>query len=91
LTGIKGYRPENRHAAPQKLRKQMDRCWHLACLAHDSEIDAAQQGDKNVQDRLFSLAPSASLFSRLMATIDRLLMASTRIAIRNGDLPHFGL
>jgi hypothetical protein len=39
----------------------------------------------------FGLAPFASLFSRLMATIDRLLMASTRIAIRNGDLPHFGL
>lgn len=39
----------------------------------------------------FSLAPSASPFSRLMAAIDRLLMASARIAIRNGDLPHFGL
>ena len=36
-------------------------------------------------------APSASLFSRLMANIDRLLMASARIAIRNGDLPYFGL
>ena len=38
-----------------------------------------------------ALAPSSSLFGRLMATIDRLLMASARIAIRNGDLPHFGL
>jgi hypothetical protein len=37
------------------------------------------------------LAPSASLFSRIMATIDRLLMASARIAIRNGDLPYPGL
>ena len=37
------------------------------------------------------LVASASLFSRLMATIDRLLTASSRIAIRNGDLPHFGL
>jgi hypothetical protein len=27
----------------------------------------------------------------LMATIDRLLMASAQIAIRNGDLPYFGL
>jgi hypothetical protein len=26
-----------------------------------------------------------------MATIDRLLMASARIAIRNGDTPYFGL
>jgi hypothetical protein len=35
--------------------------------------------------------PSVNLFGRLMATIDRLLMASARIAIRNGDLPYFGL
>jgi hypothetical protein len=35
--------------------------------------------------------PSASIFGRLMAHIDRLLMASARIAIRNGDLPYFGL
>jgi hypothetical protein len=36
-------------------------------------------------------APSNSLFSRLMATIDRLLMTSARAAVRNGDLPYFGL
>jgi hypothetical protein len=35
--------------------------------------------------------PSTTLFGRLMASLDRLLMASARIAIRNGDLPHFGL
>jgi hypothetical protein len=38
-----------------------------------------------------SLAPSASLFGRLMANIDRLLMASAAIAVRNGDQPYFGL
>jgi hypothetical protein len=38
-----------------------------------------------------ALAPSATLFSRFMAALDRLLMASARISIRNGDLPHFGL
>jgi hypothetical protein len=37
------------------------------------------------------LAPTSTLFSRLMAAIDRLLMASARAAIRNGDLPHIGL
>jgi hypothetical protein len=37
------------------------------------------------------LAPSTTFFGRLMATIDRLLMASAEISIRNGDLPHFGL
>ena len=35
--------------------------------------------------------PSPSLFGRLMSSIDRLLMASARIAVRNGDLPYFGL
>ena len=35
--------------------------------------------------------PSTSLFGRLMASIGRLLMASARIAVRNGDLPYFGL
>jgi hypothetical protein len=39
----------------------------------------------------FGLTPSTTLFGRLMAAIDRLLMASARIAIRNGDLPYFGL
>jgi hypothetical protein len=36
-------------------------------------------------------APSPSLFGRLMATIDRLLMASAAISNRNGDLPYIGL
>ena len=36
-------------------------------------------------------APSSTLFGRLMASFDRLLMASARIAARNGDLPYFGL
>jgi hypothetical protein len=35
--------------------------------------------------------PSATLFSRLLSAIDRVLMANARIAIRNGDLPYFGL
>ena len=39
----------------------------------------------------FGLAPPATFFGRLMATVDRLLMASALIAIRNGDLPYFGL
>ena len=36
-------------------------------------------------------APSNGIFARLMAAIDRMLMASARIAIRNGDLPYPGL
>jgi hypothetical protein len=38
-----------------------------------------------------ALAPSSSLFARLIAAIDRLLMASARVSNRNGDLPRFGL
>jgi hypothetical protein len=35
--------------------------------------------------------PSTGLFSRLIASFDRLLMTSARVAARNGDLPYFGL
>ena len=35
------------------------------------------------------LLPSSTLFGLLMASIDRLLTASSRIAIRNRDLPYF--
>jgi hypothetical protein len=38
-----------------------------------------------------ALAPSSSLFSRVMAAIDRFLMASAEISNHNGDLPRFGL
>ena len=34
---------------------------------------------------------SATLLGRVLATIDRALMASAKAAIRNGDLPYFGL
>jgi len=36
-------------------------------------------------------APTNGFFARLLATIDRLLLDSARVAIRNGDLPYFGL
>ncbi|GKQ49913.1 hypothetical protein [Bradyrhizobium sp. Ce-3] len=39
----------------------------------------------------FGHAPSATLISRLLASIDRLLMKSAEISNRNGDLPRFGL
>ncbi|MBR0800550.1 hypothetical protein JQ615_34825 [Bradyrhizobium jicamae] len=37
-----------------------------------------------------ALAPSATLFARLLATVDRLLMKSAEISNRNGDLPRPG-
>jgi hypothetical protein len=36
------------------------------------------------------LAPSATLFSRLMASIDRLLTASARLAVRKATSPVLG-
>jgi hypothetical protein len=38
-----------------------------------------------------ALSPTNTLFGRLLAAIDRALMASARAANRNGDLPRFGL
>jgi hypothetical protein len=49
------------------------------------------QGSKMSKTATFGLAPSATLLGRLMATIDGLLMASAHAALRNGDLPYFGL
>ncbi len=38
-----------------------------------------------------ALATSAGLFGRLVASIDRLLMTSARVAARTGEPPYFGL
>jgi hypothetical protein len=36
-------------------------------------------------------APSAGLLSRLLATIDRLLLAYADMTIRTGDIPRHGI
>jgi hypothetical protein len=56
-----------------------------------SDPAVPQQGNKMSKSASIRLAPSATLFGRLMVTVDRLLMAHAAIAIRNGDLPYFGL
>ncbi len=38
-----------------------------------------------------ALSSRTTLFGRFLAAIDQLLMANARIAVRNGDVPHFGL
>jgi hypothetical protein len=38
-----------------------------------------------------ALSPRITLFGRFLAVIDQVLMANARIAIRNGDVPYFGL
>jgi hypothetical protein len=47
--------------------------------------------DKMSKAAALRLAPSGNLFQRVMATIDRLLMAHARMTSGNGDLPYFGL
>jgi len=36
-------------------------------------------------------APSTGLFSRLFASLDRLLLVYAEMAIRNGDIPRHGV
>ena len=59
---------------------------------HEAELlRTPEKGTTMSKTASISLVPSASLFGRLLATIDRLLMQSAQIAIRNGDLPRFGI
>jgi hypothetical protein len=59
--------------------------------AKRSEPLYCNQGMRMSKTASIGLTPSTTLFGRLVSTIDRLLMASARTAIRNGDLPYFGL
>jgi hypothetical protein len=36
-----------------------------------------------------AFAPSSTLFSRLFASIDRMLLAYAEMTIRNGDVPRY--
>jgi hypothetical protein len=40
---------------------------------------------------IIRLAPSTTLFGRLFATIDRLLLAYADMEIRNGNVPRCGI
>jgi hypothetical protein len=63
--------------------------WHLVYLCWDSIIDP--KGATMSKTASLGFTPSATLFSRLLSAIDRVLMANALIAARNGDLPYFGL
>jgi len=63
-------------------------------LAADNEAATGRFPGKGTQmskTAAIGFAPSTTLLGRLMASIDRLLMSSARIAVRNGDLPRFGI
>jgi hypothetical protein len=39
----------------------------------------------------FRLAPPSTFFGRLMASVDRVLLAYAEMMIRNGDVPRCGM
>jgi len=70
--------------------------WHLVYNKPLSSIEAASAAPANQRVQMsktatVALPASNTLFSRLLANIDRLLMTNAEIAIRNGDLPRAGL
>ena len=54
-------------------------------------LASSLKGQPMSKTNAIALAPSASVFGRLLAAIDRLLMKSAEISNRNGDLPRVGL
>lgn len=77
------------------LCSRMHGLWHLVyinCpLKRDSEPTVSRKGIPMSKTASVALTPSASLFARFMAAVDRFLTASAEISNRNGDLPRFGL
>ena len=77
------------------LCKQVNCDWHLVCLDYRQIVTrppaAFAKVTKMSDTASAPFASSSSVFGRLIAAIDRLLMSSARIAVRNGDLPRFGL
>ena len=51
----------------------------------------SRKGTTMAKTAAIGFAPNTSLLTRLLVSIDRALMASARISLRNGDLPRFGL
>jgi hypothetical protein len=69
--------------------------WHLVYLhwvpsGGDQTVRQTQRM-KMPKSISIALPQSANLLGRLLALIDRALMASARAAVRNGDLSYFGL
>jgi hypothetical protein len=58
---------------------------------HDGNCRIREMRTKMANSASIQFAPANGFFGRLVASIDRLLMSSARLAVRNGDLPYFGL
>ena len=77
------------------LCKQVCCCWYLVyidCAPDKTVILTVSEKELTMsKTATVALAPSSSVFARLLAVIDRLLMASAKVSNRNGDLPYFGM
>jgi hypothetical protein len=82
--------PQNLHAAMQSNR--------LSLVSGIRRLGSVSVTERNPfrekpmsKTAALPLVPTSGLFARFVATLDRVLMASARAAVRNGDLPYFGL
>lgn len=76
------------------LCKQIRCIWYLVyidCSQHSELLFTPNRGDNMSKTATIRLAPSSSLFGRLFATIDRLLLAYAEMEIRNGNVPRCGI
>jgi hypothetical protein len=75
--------------------KQIDFYWYLVYLDCSQNAAARRAALRNrtpmSKAAAAACAPSNGSFTRLLASIDRLLAASARVSARNGDVPYFGL
>jgi hypothetical protein len=79
-------------AAMQTNRLSLVSGIHSLTPDHEAELlRATKKGTTMSKTAAIGLVPTSTLFGRLLATIDRLLMRSAQIAIRNGEVPRFGL
>jgi hypothetical protein len=60
--------------------------WYTYVL---DNANASQQGTTMSSTTSFAFVPSATPLSRLLAAVDRWLLAYAEITIRNGDIPRY--
>jgi hypothetical protein len=82
--------PQNPHVAMQTSLLYL--ASGIPILASHSEpLSTLDRGQNMSKTASIGLAPSTTLFGRLFAAIDRLLLAYAEMEIRNGDVPRCGI
>ena len=69
--------------------------WHLVYIncsrRRGGRLLPLKKGNLMSNTASVALAPTSTLFGRLLATLDRLLMAYAEMTIRNGDVPRYNV